>query len=202
MSMHFDKPMRSLQAFTLGLGLGIAIAALPAEASGPGYAAPLGIGKVMTDAEAQQFIGLSSRADGHGLPPGHGDYAKGKEVYLGKCAACHGEKMEGIPTPGIGGDKLAGGRGTLASGKAVKTVESYWPYATTIFDYMYRAMPFNAPGSLTFNEVYSVIAYMLGEMNIISKDMTVNDKNLAKIKMPNRDGFIPYDPRPDVYVYR
>jgi cytochrome c len=71
-----------------------------------------------------------------------------------------------------------------------------------VFDYVYRAMPFNAPGSLTFNEVYSVIAYLLGEMNIIPKDTTVNEKNLAKIKMPNRDGFIPYDPRPDVHVYR
>ncbi len=105
-----------------------------------------------------------------------------------------------MPTAGIGGDKLLGGRGSLVGGKPVKTIESYWPYATTVFDYVRRAMPFNAPGSLTDSEVYAVTAYILGEANIVPKGEVIDAQSLAKVKMPNRDGFIP-DPRPDVKNY-
>ena len=114
---------------------------------------------------------------------------------------CHGDKLQGIPTAGIGGDKLIGGRGTLASEAPVKTVESYWPYATTLFDYVKRSMPFTAPGSLSDEQVYSVVAYILGEANILPKNAEVNASSLPNIAMPNRNGFVP-DPRPEIELYR
>jgi S-disulfanyl-L-cysteine oxidoreductase SoxD len=139
--------------------------------------------------------------DGRGLPVGKGTYAVGQKVYAEICAACHGDKLQGIPTAGIGGDRLIGGRGTLASEAPVKTVESYWPYATTLFDYVKRAMPLTAPGSLSDEQVYSVVAYILGEASILPKDATVDASNLPHIAMPNRDGFVP-DPRPEIELYR
>jgi cytochrome c len=112
--------------------------------------------------------------------------------------ACHGDKLQGTPQ----GDRLLGGRGTLVNNSAakapVKTVESYWPYATSVFDYVKRAMPFNAPGSLTDDEAYAVVAYILGEANIVPKNEVINATTLAKVQMPNRDGFVSPDPRPDV----
>ena len=139
--------------------------------------------------------------DGRGLPPGSGNAGKGAQIYAGACAACHGEKLEGNPAKGIGGDKLLGGRGTLASKTPVKTVESYWPYATTLFDYVKRAMPFNAPGSLSDDDVYSVVAYILSEAKVIQATDTMDAKTLPKVAMPNRDGFEP-DPRPELELYR
>lgn len=130
--------------------------------------------------------------DGRGLPSGRGSAQKGKEVYETQCASCHGTNGEG----GIG-DKLVGGQGTLASGKPVKTVGSFWPYATTLFDYVRRAMPLNAPQSLTNEEVYAVSAYILSLNGIVPSNVTLDAKSLAAIKMPNKDGFID-DTRPDV----
>ncbi len=143
---------------------------------------------------------FSIQPDGKTLPAGSGTAAKGQEVYATNCVACHGEKLEGIPTAGIGGDKLIGGRGSLATAKPVKTVESYWPYATTLFDYIKRAMPFAAPGSLTDDEVYAVVAYVLSEAKIIKPDQVIDAQTLPKVEMPNRDGFIP-DARPELRLY-
>ena len=152
---------------------------------------PFNFGTTPTAADlAHDF---SDPADGRGLPPGSGTYAQGKVVYETTCQACHGDHLQG----GVG-DRLIGGRGTLASGAPVKTVESYWPYATTFFDYVKRAMPFTAPGSLTDDQVYAVTAYVLAEANIVGKDATMNAQTLPQVKMPNRDGFITKDPRPDV----
>jgi mono/diheme cytochrome c family protein len=139
--------------------------------------------------------------DGRGLPQGSGTAATGAKVFAENCAACHGDKLQGNPEKGIGGDRLLGGRGTLATKTPIKTVESYWPYSTTLFDYVKRAMPFSAPGSLTDDEVYSVVAYILSEAKIINPTDTVNAQTLPKIAMPNRDGFIP-DARPEVQLYR
>jgi S-disulfanyl-L-cysteine oxidoreductase SoxD len=157
------------------------------------------IGTTPSPQELARFFAIPP--DGRGLPVGKGTYAAGQKVYAEICAACHGDKLQGIPTAGIGGDKLIGGRGTLASEAPVKTVESYWPYATTLFDYVKRAMPLTAPGSLSDEQVYSVVAYILGEASILPKDATVDASNLPHIAMPNRDGFVP-DPRPEIELYR
>ena len=139
-------------------------------------------------------------ADGAGLPPGSGTPTAGAKVFADSCAACHGDKGQGNPAKGIGGDRLLGGRGTLASDAPIKTVESYWPYATTLFDYVKRAMPFSAPGSLSDNDVYAVVAYILSDAKIIKPTDTINAGTLPKVMMPNRDGFIP-DPRPELELY-
>ena len=94
--------------------------------------------------------------------------------------------------------RLIGGRGTLTQRRPVLTVESYWPYATTLFDYIRRAMPYNAPGSLTASEVYALSAFILGEAKIIDKSTVLDATMLPKVQMPNRDGFIP-DPRPELF---
>lgn len=138
--------------------------------------------------------------DGRGLPPGSGNPTTGAKVFVENCAVCHGDKLQGNPEKGIGGDRLLGGRGTLATKTPIKTVESYWPYATTLYDYVKRAMPFNAPGSLSDEDVYSVVAYILSEAKIIKPTDTINAQTLPKVTMPNRDGFIP-DARPEVQLY-
>ena len=149
-------------------------------------------------------VDIDVMPDGRGAPPGQGSYAEGKKVYADKCAACHGADMA-KPVKGTGAAPLRGGRDTLTSGKPKKTVESYWPYATTLFDYTKRAMPFNDPGSMTDNEIYAVVAYILAEGNVISKDAVMNAKTLPKVKMPNRDGFIAFPQgnghRPDIFNY-
>ena len=158
-----------------------------------------GFGTAATPDELAKFFSIPP--DGRDLPPGSGNATKGAQIYAGACAACHGDKLEGNPAKGIGGDKLLGGRGSLATKTPVKTVESYWPYATTLFDYVKRAMPFNAPGSLSNDDVYSVVAYILSEAKIIQPTETMDAKTLPKVAMPNKDGFEP-DPRPEVQLYR
>ena len=171
----------------------------PLHAFGQTQQASYGFGSAARPEELAAFFGIPP--DGAGRPPGSGDAAKGAADYAEKCAACHGRQLEGNPTKGIGGDKLLGGRGTLASKTPVKTVESYWPYATTLFDYIKRTMPFNTPGSLTDDEVYSAVAYILSEAKIIKPADKMNATTLPKVVMPNRDGFEP-DPRPEVQLYR
>lgn len=154
-----------------------------------------------TPASAEDIaaVDLDVRPDGMGAPPGQGTYSEGKIVYAEQCAACHGEDMA-EPVKGTFGTPLRGGRGSLASGKASKTIESYWPYASTVFDYVKRAMPFQEPSSLSDDEVYSLVAYILAEGNIISKDTVMNAEALAGVEMPNRNGFTS-DARPDVFHY-
>lgn len=138
--------------------------------------------------------------DGEHLPPGGATAEQGEDVYNRDCAACHGEDLQGIEA--TGGAALIGGRETLSSGMPTKkTVESYWPYATTVFDYVRRAMPFTSPGSLTDEEVYAVTAYILHRGDIISRDERMDAESLPEVEMPNEDGFVP-DPRPDVIHYR
>ena len=174
------------------------IAALAFTHAASAQVARFGFGSAATPEELSRFFSIPP--DGRGLPPGSGNAAKGAQIYAGACAACHGDKLEGNPAKGIGGDKLLGGRGTLASKSPVKTVESYWPYATTLFDYVNRAMPFNAPGSLSDDDVYSVVAYILSEAKIIQPGETMDAKSLPKVAMPNKDGFEP-DPRPELQLY-
>jgi S-disulfanyl-L-cysteine oxidoreductase SoxD len=131
---------------------------------------------------------ISIGPDGAGLPPGSGTPQQGEAVYAAKCLPCHGEKGSGKPN-----DQLVGGLGTLTGDQTpVKTVGSFWPYATTLFDYVRRAMPFNAPRSLSNDDVYAVCAYILQLNDIISEGTVMNAQTLAKVQMPNRDGFVPF----------
>jgi S-disulfanyl-L-cysteine oxidoreductase SoxD len=135
---------------------------------------------------------ISIGPDGAGLPPGRGTAAQGEAIYAAKCQACHGEKAAGRPN-----DALVGGKGSLEAGKTPqKTVGSYWPYATTLFDYIRRAMPFQDSKSLTNDEVYAVSAYILNLNEIIGKDDVLDAQSLPKVRMPNRDGFIPFPRSP------
>jgi cytochrome c len=139
----------------------------------------------VSESELAQFF--SSMPDGRGLPPGSGTATRGKEIYATQCAMCHGPKLEGAV-----GDKLIGGRGSLvatAGSPPVKTLESYWPYATTLFDYIKRAMPFDKPGSLSNDDVYAVTAFILSEAQIVPADATLNKETLPNVVMPNRNGF-------------
>src|SRR5690349_24849540 len=144
-------------------------------------------GRVATPEEIASWD-ISIGPDGVGLPSGSGTPKQGETVYLAKCLACHGEKGAGKPN-----DQLVGGQGTLAGDKPpVKTVGSFWPYATTIFDYVRRAMPYNESKSLTDDEVYAVVAYILNLNGIIADNDTMDAQTLRKVKMPNRDGFVTF----------
>jgi S-disulfanyl-L-cysteine oxidoreductase SoxD len=142
------------------------------------------LGQPITEADIAPWA-IDIAPDGQGLPPGSGTAVKGEEIYLEKCAQCHG--FDGIGTPA---DALTGGQGTLGTAKAMKTVGSYWPYATIIFDYTRRAMPLNNPQSLTNDEVYALTAYILKLNGLVGEKTVMNAKSLPRVKMPNRDGFI------------
>jgi S-disulfanyl-L-cysteine oxidoreductase SoxD len=150
-----------------------------------------GIGRTATPAEIAGW-NIDIDRDGNNLPPGSGSVGHGHEVFDQQCAACHGAKGEG----GIG-DQLVGGQGTLATPKPVRTVGSYWPYASTLFDYIRRAMPQNAPQSLDNNDIYAVSAYILNLNGLLPLDTTLDAGKLGAIRMPNRSMFVG-DPRPDV----
>lgn len=185
MSTHTRRPASSLIA-------GLALLALPAFAADVQKAA-YGFGTNASETELGGFV--SPLPDGRGLPQGSGSMLEGKSIYQQQCAACHGENLQGGS-----GDRLIGGRGSLVNGDAkkapIKTVESYWPYATTLFDYIKRAMPLNAPGSLTNDQVYAVTDYILVQAKIVPDDAIMNAQTLPKVAMPNRGGFVP-DRRPD-----
>ena len=131
---------------------------------------------------------ISIGPDGAGLPAGSGTVKQGEATFAAKCQPCHNEKGAGTPN-----DRLVGGQGTLAGDKApIKTVGSYWPYATTLFDYIRRAMPLNESKSLTSDEVYGLVAYLLDLNGVVPEAETMNAQTLPKVAMPNRDGFITF----------
>lgn len=144
-----------------------------------------GVGRLATPAEIKLW-NIDVRPDGAGLPDGKGTVAHGKTVYETYCLACHGPGGQG----GIR-DRLVGGQGSLATDKPVKTIGSFWPYATTLFDYIHRAMPYTAPGYLSIDDTYAVEAYLLNLNGILPDDATLDRASLLRIKMPNRDGFVP-----------
>ena len=134
---------------------------------------------------------ISIMPDGAGLPSGKGNSRDGQLVYVHSCQACHG-------TNGGGGSaaRLTGGIGSLTSDMPIKTVNSYWPYATTVFDYIRRAMPLNTPQSLNDDEVYSLVAFILSVDGLVKVADTVDQASLPKIQMPNRNGFVSFWPAP------
>jgi mono/diheme cytochrome c family protein len=136
-------------------------------------------------------IDISIPPDGKGLPAGSGSVAQGAMIFQQKCAVCHGANGEGTPS----GDRLVGGIGSLNTPNPVKTVNSYWPYATTVFDYIRRAMPITNPQSLQNEEVYALTAYILSFDNVVPKDAVLDAASLPKVQMPNRGGFVNWEPR-------
>jgi len=153
-----------------------------------------GVGRTPTPEEIRA-MDITPAPDGTGLPEGHGTAAEGRDVYARRCARCHGAKGEGGDEPKQ--SPLVGGRGSLKTGKPLKTVGSYWPYSATVWDYVNRAMPLDRPGTLTHNQVYSLVAFILHMNGIVGENDVLDAKTLPKIQMPNRDGFVP-DARPDV----
>jgi len=146
------------------------------------------LGRPLTPEEVKK-IDITIATDGAGLPPGSGSVKDGTDVYARKCQVCHGPEGSGGPQ-----DRLTGGVGTLASATPLKTPNSYWPKATTLFDYIRRAMPRPNPQSLTNDEVYAITAYLLSVDGIVAKGATLDAKSLPQVKMPNSDGFVSYWP--------
>ena len=151
------------------------------------------LGKIATKTEIAGWD-IDVRPDGLGAPIGSGSAIIGEEVYAEQCASCHGDFGEGLDR----WPELVGGEDSLDTHDPVKTTGSYWPYASTMYDYIYRAMPFGVAQSLTHDETYQVVAYLLYMNEIIEEDFILNDKNIGKIKMPNVEGFLMPDPRPDI----
>ena len=169
------------------IALIILTVSLPLAAQSPTF----GVGRQPTPEEFRE-LATAIAPDGGGLPEGSGNVPAGREIFAAQCARCHGPKAEGDVGP-----VLVGGQGTLRTARPLKTVGSFWPYATTLWDYINRAMPFDKPGLLKPSEVYAVAAYILNLNGIIGEGDVMDAKTLPKVRMPNRDGFVP-DPRPDV----
>ena len=158
-------------------------ACLTAAAQTPDYK---NVGRTPT-ADEIKAVDIAVGIDGKELPPGSGNAKAGAVIFAAKCMACHGESQEGSAQA----PALVGGKGTLTSMRPKMTVGSYWPFATTIFDYIRRAMPRYQEGTLKADEVYSLTAFLLYRNDIIKEDDVIDATTLPKIKMPNRDGFIP-----------
>jgi cytochrome c len=174
--------MAKLRTFSAALLAALAGAASPGHADGP---APLGIGRTATAHEIAR-VDITVLPDGAGLPPGRGTARQGAPIYAAKCAACHGDKGQGV------GDfpALVGGIGTLSSKQPLLTVGSYWPTATTIFDYLRRAMPYQSAGELSDDEVYALTAWLLSANGIIKPADTMDRARIPRVRMPNRGGFV------------
>ena len=177
MSMS-ERSLRRRFAAPLAANVAMALAAASAAAQeGPG----LGVEATPEQVEAWSLTVLP---DGTGLPPGSGTARAGAAIYAQKCLGCHGAEGKDGPN-----DRLAGGHGTLADAAPVKTVGSYWPYATTVFDYIRRAMPFTQPQSLSSDEIYALTAYLLYINDVVGQDEVIDSRTLPAVEMPNRANF-------------
>lgn len=158
----------------------------------PALAGSLNLGRVASEAEVRAWD-IDVRPDGAGLPNGSGTVADGETIFAEKCAACHGDFGEGVDRWPV----LAGGQDSLTSERPVKTIGSYWPYLSTVFDYIYRAMPFGQAQSLEADEVYALTAYLLYVNDIVEdEDFVLTNENFTAMKLPNEANFFE-DPRPD-----
>ena len=164
----------------------VSVVVNPSRAQSPMFK----LGRAPT-AQELRAIDIDVLPDGRGLPAGSGTAAAGKAVYDARCVTCHGATGKEGPQ-----DILVGGSGTLATAAPLKTVGSYWPYATTLFDYINRAMPFDHPGTLPPDHVYSATAYLLFINGIVGERDVISQETLPRIAMPNRTGFVA-DTRPD-----
>jgi mono/diheme cytochrome c family protein len=178
MSMH--KPLAALLV-ALCCGAGAAVAQTP------------GLGKPLSEADIKPWD-IAILPDGTNLPPGRGTPAEGAKVYAQKCIVCHAEGGKGGGAPGVG--PLIGGEPLSTGIETRKTIANYYPYATTVFDYVRRAMPYNTPLTLSDDETYAVTAYILALNKLIGENDVIDAKTLPQVKMPNRDNFIlPYPDR-------
>lgn len=176
--MRFD-------ALAAALALSAVLAGPPVRSETVHY----GFGRVPTAGEIAA-LDIDVRPDGQGLPPGHGSAGDGAKVFATACASCHGEKGENAK---LAGGPLVGGGGTLATPKPLKTIGSFWPYASILFDFIRRAMPFDRPQSLSNDELYAVTAYVLSLNGLVAENAVLDAATLPKIEMPNHDGFKPAD---------
>lgn len=165
----------------------VLLMAIAAWAQSPKY----GVGRTPTAEEVKQWA-ITPNPSGKGLPEGRGTAAEGREIYANRCKKCHGVKGEGAESVA-----LVGGQGSLTSAKPLKTVGSYWPYATTVFDYIRRSMPYDKPGTLSNDQVYAVTGFVLFLNGVVQESTVIDAGSLPKVQMPNRDGFVK-DTRPDV----
>jgi S-disulfanyl-L-cysteine oxidoreductase SoxD len=168
-----SMPKISITTFVLALSFG----------SSAAFAQAPNLGKPIDPAEITAWD-ISILPDGTGLPPGSGTPAQGAPIYAQKCAMCHGiDGKGGVNAAVVGG-------GPIKDMESAKTIANFWPYATTLFDFTRRAMPWQQPRSLTNDEVYALTAYILALNKLIGENDEMNAKTLPKVKMPNRDGFI------------
>lgn len=152
---------------------------------------PYGLGR---EALPEEIVAWDVKVmpDGRGLPEGSGDVAMGEELFIDYCAACHGDFAEGIDN----WPSLAGGEGTLDHDRPEKTVGSYWPYLSTVWDYVHRSMPYGQAQTLTPDETYAITAYILYSNMIVDDVFILSNENFTEVQMPNADGFIE-DDRPE-----
>ncbi len=160
----------------------------------PAVAGKFNLGRSATEAEIAAWD-IDVRPDGKGLPEGKGTVAEGEEIYSEKCASCHGDFGEGIDRWPV----LAGGQDSLTSERPVKTIGSYWPFLSTVFDYVNRAMPFGEAQSLEPDEVYAITAYLLNLNDVVDSEFELSRDNFVKTRLPNEANFI-QDTRPDTPV--
>jgi S-disulfanyl-L-cysteine oxidoreductase SoxD len=170
-----------LCAWLIGFGMCVA-----AQAPAP---ARYGLGRPATPDEIKARD-IDARPDGHGLPPGKGSVREGAPIYAAKCASCHGSKGEGASADRLAGRNSGDSFAYAMDPKLVRTVGSYWPYATTLFDYTSRAMPFPRPGTLTADETYALVAYILFLNDVVKEDAVMDAASLPKVVMPAHDKFV------------
>ncbi|HLK84777.1 MAG TPA: cytochrome c [Xanthobacteraceae bacterium] len=183
--MSMRKPL-------LAFAVALALLTGASFAQSPGSQSP-NLGKPVSEADIKAWD-ISVLPDGTNLPPGSGTPAQGARIYAEKCVACHAEGGKGGGAPGAG--PLVGGAPLTNGIETAKTIANYYAYATTVFDYIRRAMPYNAPRSLSDNEVYALTAYILALNKLIGENDVMDAKTLPQVKMPNRDNFIlPYPDR-------
>ena len=183
--------MRGIVATTL-FAVTASTLALAQSGTRPAAGQPsrLGIGRAATADEIKK-LDIDVMPDGRGLPAGRGTVAEGATIYAAKCRSCHGASGEGGSAERLVGRESGANFNFAMDPKLVKTVGNYWPYATTLYDYTYRAMPFMEPGTLTPNETYALVAYLLALNKIVPDDAVMDQASLPKVKMPARDKFVP-----------
>lgn len=165
--------------------------------SGSAFSEGLGLGRAATTDEVAAWD-IDVRPDGMGLPEGSGTVSEGEEVFAERCAACHGDFGEGVDRWPV----LSGGQGSLTDERPVKTIGSYWPYLSTVYDYINRAMPFGESQSLTPDEIYGITAYLLYMNDVVTdEEFELSKQNFLSIRLPNEDNFF-FDPRPDTPIFK